>query len=134
MNKMMLTAVAAAGLVSAAYAQPEIRWYTIDGGGGVSTGGTFQVSGTIGQPDTATLAGGTFEVRGGFWGGSGSSGPSCPADFNGDGFLDFFDYLDYVGCFEEGACPPGTTADFNRDDFVDFFDYSDFVSAFEVGC
>ena len=58
----------------------------------------------------------------------------CPADFNGDGFLDFFDYDDYVNCFETGSCPPGRTADFNGDDFADFFDYLDFVSGFEAGC
>ena len=63
-----------------------------------------------------------------------SEGSGCPADFNGDGFLDFFDYDDYVGCFESGVCPPGKTADFNGDGFADFFDYSDFVTAFEIGC
>jgi hypothetical protein len=60
--------------------------------------------------------------------------PGCRADFNGDDFLDFFDYLDYVTCFETAACPPGKTADYNGDDFVDFFDYADFVDAFEAGC
>jgi hypothetical protein len=60
--------------------------------------------------------------------------PSCPADFNADGFLDFFDYADYLGCFETGLCPEGATADFNEDDFVDFFDYADFVENFETGC
>ncbi len=132
MTKCILAA-AAAGLASAAYAQPSISWYTVDGGGGTSTGGTFSVSGTIGQPDAGTLSGGTFEIRGGFWGGA-PQGSVCPADFNADGFLDFFDYLDYVGCFEDNVCPPGKTADFNGDAFVDFFDYSDFVSAVEVGC
>jgi hypothetical protein len=58
---------------------------------------------------------------------------TCPADFNGDGFLDFFDYGDFVACFE-GTCSPGLTADFNGDGFVDFFDYDDFVGAFEAGC
>jgi hypothetical protein len=61
-------------------------------------------------------------------------GQTCRADFNGDDFLDFFDYGDYVFCFETGECPPGKTADFNGDDFVDFFDYLDFVTAFETGC
>ena len=28
-----------------------IDWFTIDGGGGTSTGGVYSVSGTIGQPD-----------------------------------------------------------------------------------
>jgi hypothetical protein len=60
--------------------------------------------------------------------------PCCPADFNADGFLDFFDYLDYVTCFEGSGCPSGTDADFNRDGFADFFDYMDFVAAFETGC
>lgn len=59
----------------------------------------------------------------------------CGADFNGDGFLDFFDYSAYVECFEvSGACPPGRDADFNRDGFVDFFDYAGFVEVFETGC
>jgi hypothetical protein len=59
---------------------------------------------------------------------------ACPADFNADGFLDFFDYSDFVACFETGTCPDGRTADFNSDDFVDFFDYSDYATAFETGC
>jgi hypothetical protein len=29
--------------------------------------------------------------------------PACPADFNGDQFVDFFDYLDFVTSFEEGC-------------------------------
>jgi hypothetical protein len=63
------------------------------------------------------------------------AGPACcPADFNGDGFLDFFDYAEYVDCFEIGTCPPGQTADFNGDGFTDFFDYADYVTAFEAGC
>jgi hypothetical protein len=57
----------------------------------------------------------------------------CPADFNGDGFLDFFDYDDYVACFE-GTGAPGCSADFNGDGFVDFFDYDAYVEAFETGC
>jgi len=58
----------------------------------------------------------------------------CAADFNGDGFTDFFDFDDFVLCFEGGACPPGKSADFNGDGFSDFFDFDDFVLAFETGC
>ena len=54
----------------------------------------------------------------------------CPADFNGDGFLDFTDFDDFVGAFEAGAA----TADFNGDGFLDFTDFDDFVGAFESGC
>ena len=58
----------------------------------------------------------------------------CAADFNGDGFVDGFDYDDFVACFEGDPCPPGKTADFNGDGFPDGFDYDDFVLAFETGC
>ncbi len=45
-----------------------IDWSTIDGGGGTSTGGTYSVSGTIGQPDASgALSGGNYSVTGGFW-------------------------------------------------------------------
>jgi beta-glucanase (GH16 family) len=58
----------------------------------------------------------------------------CAADFNSDGFVDFFDYDEYVQCYETGACPPGQSADFNADGFVDFFDYDAFVALYESGC
>jgi CubicO group peptidase (beta-lactamase class C family) len=58
----------------------------------------------------------------------------CPADFNADGFLDFFDYDAFVECFEGGPCPAGKSADFNADGFADFFDYDAFVAGFEEGC
>lgn len=45
-----------------------IDWYKISGGGGTSTGGTFAVSGTIGQPDAGVaMSGGNYSVTGGFW-------------------------------------------------------------------
>ncbi len=58
----------------------------------------------------------------------------APADFNSDGFVDFFDFDDYVLCFETETCPPGRTADTNGDGFIDFFDLDDFVALFEAGC
>jgi hypothetical protein len=45
-----------------------IDWFTIDGGGGTSTGGVYSISGTIGQPDAGHLSGGNFSLDGGFWG------------------------------------------------------------------
>ena len=44
-----------------------IDWFTIDGGGGTSTGGVYSVSGTIGQPDAGHMSGGNFSLDGGFW-------------------------------------------------------------------
>jgi subtilisin family serine protease len=55
---------------------------------------------------------------------------ACPADFNLDGAIDFFDYLDFVAAFSAG----GAAADFNADTSIDFFDYLDFVAAFSSGC
>ncbi|MGA2245754.1 MAG: hypothetical protein ABSH48_12200 [Verrucomicrobiota bacterium] len=45
-----------------------IPWYKIAGGGGTSTGGTYAVSGTIGQPDASgPMTGGNYSLTGGFW-------------------------------------------------------------------
>ena len=45
-----------------------IDWYKIAGGGGTSTGGTYAVSGTIGQPDASgAMSGGNYSITGGFW-------------------------------------------------------------------
>jgi hypothetical protein len=50
--------------------QYSIDWFTIDGGGGTSSGGGYTLSGTIGQPDAGTLSGGSYVLEGGFWGGA----------------------------------------------------------------
>lgn len=59
-----LCAVLVAG---AAHAFDLTKW-TLDGGGGRSSGGAFVVEGTVGQPDAQTSAGGAFVLRGGYWG------------------------------------------------------------------
>ncbi len=56
--------------------------------------------------------------------------PICAADFNGDGTLDFFDYLDFVDAFSHNM----PSADFNSDSTIDFFDYLDFVDSYQAGC
>lgn len=43
-----------------------IDWYSIDGGGGTSSGGNYSLTGTIGQPDAGTLSGGSYTLTGGF--------------------------------------------------------------------
>ncbi len=54
----------------------------------------------------------------------------CPADFNGDGVLDFFDMSGFITAFTN-MDPSG---DFNGDGNFDHFDTSGFVSAFNAGC
>jgi len=54
--------------LSTGFAQYAVNWYTIDGGGGTSTGGVYSVSGTIGQPDArGPMTNGQYSVTGGFW-------------------------------------------------------------------
>jgi hypothetical protein len=44
-----------------------LDWYSMDGGGGSSTGGVYAVQGTLGQPDAGQLSGGQYTLSGGFW-------------------------------------------------------------------
>ena len=45
-----------------------IDWYKVSGGGGTSIGGTYQVTGTIGQHDAGgPMTGGSYSLTGGFW-------------------------------------------------------------------
>lgn len=55
---------------------------------------------------------------------------TCQIDFNSDGVIDLFDYLDFVQVFQDGQL----NADYNGDGVVDFFDYLDFVAEFANGC
>ncbi|MDX1555655.1 MAG: hypothetical protein R3212_06490 [Xanthomonadales bacterium] len=68
---LILSVAGSAPLVGGTPAEFSIDWYTIDGGGGTSTGGVFSLTGTIGQHDAspATAQGGAFSLSGGFWGG-----------------------------------------------------------------
>jgi len=48
----------------------DLSWWTADGGGGSSAGGSYSLSGSAGQPDAGLLTGGSFSLAGGFWGGA----------------------------------------------------------------
>jgi hypothetical protein len=72
--QLTLTVLAAATLLTAAArAQSgggyDLSWWTIDGGGiTFAAGGTFDLGGTVGQPDASNaLTGGAFSLTGGFW-------------------------------------------------------------------
>jgi len=48
--------------------QYSVNWFKVAGGGGTSTGGMYQVSGTIGQHDAGgPMTGGQYSLTGGFW-------------------------------------------------------------------
>lgn len=71
---IVLAAVLALALGTLALAQvtmPQIDWWTVDGGGGTSSGDNYVIRGTIGQPEAGGLSeDGTYMVSGGFWGAS----------------------------------------------------------------
>ena len=109
----------------------DISWYTIDGGGEMFTsGGDFELSGTIGQPDAGAMTGGEFELVGGFWAIGGGDNPPCdPCDMNCDGDINAFDiepFLDLL--FGPGKpCAP-CTGDANADGQINAFDIEPFLA------
>ncbi len=45
-----------------------VTWYTADNGGGISSGSSYEVAGTIGQMDVAPAVADTdYGLNGGFW-------------------------------------------------------------------
>ena len=49
----------------------DLPWWTVDGGGATfSTGGSYSLGGTIGQPDAGVSSGDTYTLAGGFWPGA----------------------------------------------------------------
>ena len=78
---------------------------TIDGGGIMfSTGGDFELSGTIGQPDAGVMSNGPFALTGGFW------FQQVPADCNRDGGVDLYDYASFEACMAQLRQPPRAKA------------------------
>src|SRR5438132_9182707 len=74
LNRVALAAAALLLIASSSFAQTggsyDLTRNTIDGGGVTfSTGGSYRVGGTVGQPDAGTLSAGAFVLNGGFWGG-----------------------------------------------------------------
>ena len=69
MKKLVLACLLASAFCLPARAQQySIDWYKVAGGGGTSTGGTYSVSGTIGQHDAGgPMTGGNYSLTGGFW-------------------------------------------------------------------
>jgi len=117
--------------VSALAADFTVAWHTVDGGGGLSSGSSLSVGGTIGQPDAGVpMQGGRFSVRGGFWEGL-AAGIECPcaADYNRDGGIDGTDVASFFDDWEGGA----PCADVNQDGGIDGADMEVFFALWEAG-
>ena len=63
---------AASALLTAGY---DLTHWSVDSGGGSSTGGSYSLSGTLCQPDAGVLKGSSFTLTGGFWNDSPANRP-----------------------------------------------------------
>ena len=109
----MFGVAALTAFASVGFCDYKIVWSMIDDGGGQSSGGQYVLTGTIGQPDAASSAGGDYELLGGFW----SGGPLCFVEF--DDFARFAEYW-----LESGT---GLPADLDSNNDVDLNDLKLFV-------
>jgi hypothetical protein len=125
-QRMMACLVASAITASAAAigGGMSLGWHTIDGGGDASNGSGFQLTGTIGQPDTTAMSGGDFHLVGGFWADAGTPAEPCPADVDGSGVVDVGDLLLVLANW--GGSGDG---DINDDGTVDVSDLLELLSA-----
>ncbi|HUU96277.1 MAG TPA: hypothetical protein VM487_11100 [Phycisphaerae bacterium] len=124
MAHMTIRAVMVLSTISGAAALADdfdLDWWTVDGGGDMWTsGGEFELSGTIGQPDASTtvMTGGDFELTGGFW--PVATVPFCPGDIDGDGDTDHSDLGELLAawCTHEGDPNWNPNADLDADGHV----------------
>ena len=118
-------AIVALFFTGQATAQFEITSYSIDGGGGNSDGGAFEILGTIGQPESGTeSSGGGFSMTGGFQ--PSQQDPLLLGDLNGDGIVDLLDIAPFVDAIFSTDYVPA--ADINQDGTVDLLDVAPFVA------
>ncbi|MCC6676653.1 MAG: hypothetical protein IT436_05870 [Phycisphaerales bacterium] len=106
--------------------------YTVSAADDITvSGGSTKLDGEIADPASAAslpsgdgLAGGgamwTFTVE----------PATCAVDLNGDGVVDFADYLEFLNLYD--ALDPAV--DFNGDGIVDFADYLEFLNLYDAGC
>jgi hypothetical protein len=64
---LALVTLLATGATLARVLDYDAGWWTADGGGGTSSGGSFALSGSVGQPDAGAMQGGSYSLSGGFW-------------------------------------------------------------------
>ncbi|MCC6677682.1 MAG: hypothetical protein IT436_11105 [Phycisphaerales bacterium] len=57
-------------------------------------------------------------------------GPACRPDLNGDGVVDFADYLEFLNRYDA----LDASVDFTGDGVIDFGDYLEFLNLYEAGC
>lgn len=102
--------------------QYEITWSTIDAGATNGAGGQYEITGTIGQHDTAISSADQYTLSSGFWAGNFGcivkltdlivlaewwldTQQGLPADIDQSGTVDFADFA-HIAEFWYRNCPP----------------------------
>ncbi len=112
----------------------DLTWNTYDCGGGISSAGTLELFGTIGQPDAGRSALGSLECLGGFIGASGAApcyancdSSTTPPVLNVNDFICFLNRFasadPYANCDHSTTAPTLNVNDFNC-----------FLNSFVSGC
>ena len=133
-------AVMAVVVVGTVVAQDfEIPHSTVDGGGAgpsdASTGGSYTLSGTVGQSDARNhpepMTGVDYRITGGFW--VIPECPAIPADYDADCDVDQADYQIFEVCASGSEIPFAgdcSDRDFDLDGDVDQSDFGAFQRCF----
>jgi hypothetical protein len=125
--------IVALSAAAAARAQSlDLSWNTIDGGGGISTAGSLELIGTIGQPDAGTLSAGTLQCLGGFLGAPGGP-PPCYANCDGSTNLPLLNVNDFI-CFQGRFAAANPYADCDASGTLNVNDFICFQGRFAAGC
>ena len=137
-NRFMKLALASSVLVGATSIMADdfsVDWWTIDGGGEMwTTGGEFELSGTIGQPDAgALMTGGDFELAAGFWAGGGED-EFCFGDLDGDNDVDLADLAQLLGHYGETSGMSYEDGDLDGDGDVDLADLAALLGVYGTTC
>lgn len=132
-EKIMKSAIAAMIMAlatgSLALGEWELGWRTVDGGGAMrSTSSSFELSGTIGQPDAGRSDGPNFGLTGGFW------FEHAPGDCVLTGAITLHDATAFESCAvgPEVSSPDESCRcmDFDGDGDVDLRDAAEFQTFF----
>jgi hypothetical protein len=132
---LSVLAGAALLITPAAVAQYDIDWHTIDGGGDMwTTGGNFELSATIGQPDAGvTMTGGNFALTGGFWPGAAEE-EFCFGDLDGDNDVDLADLARLLGNYGTTGGASYEDGDLDGDGDVDLTDLAALLGVYGTTC
>ena len=128
-TRIVAFAISFAATLSLVGEEYTIDWHTIDGGGDTrSTGGTYELNGTIGQPDAGEMSGGSYSLAGGFWFGQ------VPGDCDADGDVDLDDFTELAACLVGpggGLAQPACNCfDLDSNGDIDLFDFAEFQVLF----